>query len=410
MGRRGREEPDEGDGFWLDELTGELPDVDEPAPGYANGGPVEWADGSGQRPYATAPVGRAELRRSGKLEHRRARRRRIRGIVVLVALLSVVTGGAYQAYRLTERRPAAVQPGRPVAITVAAGEGSLEIGRALERAGVIDSAGRFRAVAGERGLDGALKPGTYQLETVMDVDSVIDVLVRGPGLGTSFTIPEGFTVSQVIDRIAATKRFSRASLEKTKSGAGLEVPFRPRGVKTLEGLLFPQTYRIEKDATAATVLQQMLDQLDRVMSGFDLAAAPRHLRPYQVLTVASMVEREAKVPQDRARIARVIYNRLAKGQPLQIDATVQYALGSAKPRLSSQDLQVRSRYNTYLHTGLPPTPIASPGQASIEAALKPASGPWLYYVLIDKDGHHAFTSSATEFARLKAEARRKGLL
>jgi len=106
----------------------------------------------------------------------------------------------------------------------------------------------------------------------------------------------------------------------------------------------------------------------------------------------------------------VIYNRLAKGQPLQIDATVQYALGSAKPRLSSQDLQVRSRYNTYLHTGLPPTPIASPGQASIEAALEPASGPWLYYVLIDKDGHHAFTSSATEFARLKAEARRKGLL
>jgi UPF0755 protein len=123
-----------------------------------------------------------------------------------------------------------------------------------------------------------------------------------------------------------------------------------------------------------------------------------------------MVEREAKVPEDRPKIARVIYNRLAKRQPLQIDATVQYALGSSKPRLSNKDLQVASPYNTYLHSGLPPTPIASPGQAAIEAAMEPANGSWLFYVLIDANGHHAFTSSASEFARLKDEARRKGLL
>jgi UPF0755 protein len=146
------------------------------------------------------------------------------------------------------------------------------------------------------------------------------------------------------------------------------------------------------------------------MSRFDPATMPRHLSPYQILTIASMVEREAKVPEDRPKIARVIYNRLAKGQPLQIDATVQYALGDGKPRLSTEDLQVDSPYNTYLHTGLPPTPIASPGEASIEAAIRPADGPWLFYVLIDGDGHHAFTASATEFARLKDEARRKGLL
>jgi UPF0755 protein len=188
------------------------------------------------------------------------------------------------------------------------------------------------------------------------------------------------------------------------------VPFRPKGVKSLEGLLFPQTYRIDKDATAVGVLQQMLDQADSVMNQFDLTATPRHLSPYQILTIASMVEREAKVPQDRPKIARVIYNRLARGQPLQIDATVQYALGSNKPRLSTKDLQVASPYNTYLHAGLPPTPIASPGQASIKAALEPADGPWLFYVLTDADGHHAFTASATEFAKLKEAAKRKGLL
>jgi peptidoglycan lytic transglycosylase G len=397
-------EPDEG-GFWLDELTGERPRVDERRPyrdhqrypddPYADGDPV---------------LGRAELRRASKREQRRTRRRRTRGIVVFLVLIGLITGGAYEAFRLTSHRQPKVQPGQPVNLTIQPGEGSREIGRALERAGVIDSAGRFRAVASSRGLDGALKPGDYRLETVMDVDSVIDILVRGPNLGAPFTIPEGFTVQQVVDRIAATKRFSKASLQKALAAPSLEVPFRPKGVKSLEGLLFPQTYRIDKEATPASVLQEMLDQLDSVMNQFDLTATPRHLSPYQVLTIASMVEREAKVPEDRPKIARVIYNRLAKGQPLQIDATVQYALGTTRPRLSSKDLQVASPYNTYLHAGLPPTPIASPGTESIKAAMEPAAGPWLFYVLIDADGHHAFTASATEFARLKDEAKRKGLL
>lgn len=406
-------EPDDG-GFWLDELTGDRPRVDHQQPGrrpayrdgYDQGG---YDDGYGP-PEPPSALGRAELRRASQLQRRQRRRRRTRGIVVFLVLIAVVTGGAYEAFRLTGRRPPRVQPGQPVNLTIQPGEGSRQIGKALELAGVVDSAGRFRAVASERGLDGALKPGDYQLETVMDVDSVIDILVRGPNLGTPFTVPEGFTVKQIVGRIAATKRFSEASLDKALAAPDLEVPFRPKGVKTLEGLLFPQTYRIDKDATPTGVVQQMLDQLDSVMSKFDPSTTPRHLSPYQILTIASMVEREAKVPEDRAKIARVIYNRLAAGKPLQIDATVQYALGSAKPRLSSKDLQVASPYNTYLHVGLPPTPIASPGEASIKAALEPVAGPWLFYVLIDGDGHHAFTASADEFARLKDEAKRKGLL
>jgi UPF0755 protein len=398
-------EPDDG-GFWLDELTGDPPPSDARHPDRER--PPDNLFDPFEEP---APlVGRVELRRASRLERRRSRRRRTRGILVFATLIALITGGAYGAFRLTGHRQPKVLPGRPVNITIQPGEGSRQIGRALERAGVIDSAGRFRAVASARGLDGALKPGDYQLETVMDVDSVIDILVRGPNLGTPFTIPEGFTVKQVVDRIAATKRFSKAALEKALTAPDLEVPFRPKGVRSLEGLLFPQTYRIDKDATPASVLQQMLDQADQAMNQFDLTATPRHLSPYEILTIASMVEREAKVAEDRPKIARVIYNRLAKRQPLQIDATVQYALGAGKPRLSSKDLRVASPYNTYLHVGLPPTPIASPGQDSIKAAMEPADGPWLFYVLIDADGHHAFTASSTEFARLKDKARREGLL
>src|SRR6266511_3489407 len=279
-------EPDDG-AFWLDELIGEPPWVDErrASPGHPRlrGDDDPYAGGE---PVEGPVVSRAELGRASRLQRRRNRRRRTRGVIVFLVLIGLITGGAYEAFRLTSRRPPKVQPGQPVNLTIQPGEGSRQIGKALEEAGVIDSAGRFRAVASSRGLDGALKPGDYQLETAMDVDSVIDILVRGPNLGTPFTIPEGFTVDQVLAKIAATKRFSRASLQKALTSPDLEVPFRPKGVKSLEGLLFPQTYRIDKDATPTTVLQQMLDQTDSVMNQFDLSATPRHLSPYQILTIA----------------------------------------------------------------------------------------------------------------------------
>jgi UPF0755 protein len=443
--RRDRPGGPDDDGSWLDQLTGELPQIQEPPPPdpwagradpwAASGSAAPPGAGTGVPPAPTQPpprqpadpfaellplagepppepedpAGRVALRRAAQLERRRGRRRRLRGIVVFLLLISVVSGVTYQAYRLTAQRPPRIQPGLPVTFTVEQGDGSLKIGRALERDGVIDSAGRFRAVAEERGVDDALKPGTYRLKTGMSVDTVIDILVRGPALGPSFTIPEGFTVAQIVDRMVATHRFSRARVIKALSSPALRVPFRPKGVKVLEGLLFPQTYRIDNQDTPVTVLQQMLDQLQSVTSKYDLRAVPQHLSPYQILIVASIIEREAKVAQDRPKIARVIYNRLARHQRLQIDATVRYALGTAR-RLSAKDLAVNSPYNTYLRAGLPPTPIASPGEDSIRAALRPAAGPWLYYVLISKDGRHAFTDDAGQFARLKAEARSKGLL
>jgi UPF0755 protein len=325
---------------------------------------------------------------------------------LLLALAGLVVYQALQWSAARERK--APPPGQSVTFTVSAGEGSVEIGRNLRDAGVVDSVNRFRDVAEERGLDSLLKPGTYKLTTGMDVDAVIEILAQGPRTGTTLTIPEGWTVAQIAAKLAATKQFTKADVDRALESKDLIVPYRPKGVTSLEGMLFPETYGIEEDDTAEKVLQDMLNQLEIVLSRQQLSTAPQGLNPYQVLIVASMIEREAKVEADRPKIAAVIYNRLALGKPLEIDATVEYAVGPGK--LTAKDLQSSSSYNTYAHAGLPPTPIAAPGEAAIQAALKPADGDWIYYVLSDKDGSHAFTRSYQDFLRLKDEARQKGLL
>jgi peptidoglycan lytic transglycosylase G len=344
-----------------------------------------------------------------RVERRLRKRRRRRGVLVMGMLLALVGLVVFQALQWSAaREPKPVPPGQEVTITVSAGEGSVEIGRNLREAGVVDSVNRFRDVAEERGLDGSLKPGTYKLETGMSIDAVLELLAKGPSTGIPVTIPEGFTVAQIVDRLAETEQFTKAEVEQALRSKDLIVTNRPKGEDSLEGLLFPDTYGIEPDDTAVSVLQKMVDQLEVVLSRYQLSTAPQNLTPYQLLIVASMIEREAKVDADRPKIAAVIYNRLAAGKRLEIDATVEYAVGHSK--LTDKDLLFRSPYNTYTSDGLPPTPIAAPGEAAIKAALQPADGDWIYYVLATKEGEHAFTKSYQEFLRLKAKARAEGLL
>jgi UPF0755 protein len=344
-----------------------------------------------------------------RLERRLRKRRRRRGVLVMGLLLALVGLVVFQALQWSAaREPKPVPPGRQVTITVNAGESSVEIGRNLREAGMVDSVNHFRDVAEERRLDGLLKPGTYQLVTGMSIDAVLDLLAKGPSTGIPVTIPEGYTVGQIVDKLAATDQFTKDEVKQALKSKDLILTLRPKGQDSLEGLLFPDTYGIEPDDTAVGVIQEMADQLEAVLSHYQLSTAPQNLSPYQLLIVASMIEREAKVPGDRAKIAAVIYNRLAAGKRLEIDATVKYVTGHSK--LTAKDLASRSPYNTYTSAGLPPTPIAAPGEAAIKAALQPADGDWIYYVLATKEGEHAFTKSYTKFLELKAQARAKGLL
>lgn len=351
------------------------------------------------------------MSRAYRYERRRPRWRGALWVLTLTILTAIATGLAF--FTQVGKGTSVLTPGIPVTVVVTPGEGTREIARKLEDQGVIASAVDFRRAAEARGVAGSLKPGTYELTTGMPTDQLLELLVRGPDQGVPLTIPEGYTLADIRQVMTEKGGFPPEEVARALRSPELTSPYRPRG-RSLEGLLFPATYYVREDTRALDIFKQMLTRLEEVMGSYDLAQAPRGLSPYQVLIVASLVEREAKVAEDRPKIATVIYNRLDRGQRLEIDATVLYALkraGRQVPRaLTTQHLQFSSPFNTYRVTGLPPEPIASPGQASIEAALNPARGNWLYYVIASKEGHHAFTADYQEFLRLKQQAKARGLL
>jgi UPF0755 protein len=200
-------------------------------------------------------------------------------------------------------------------------------------------------------------------------------------------------------------------LEELLASGEIRSQYQPPEEPSSEGILFPETYEVPDEIDERGVLELMVGQLDQTMSelGVESAQERFNLTPYEVLIVASLIERETRVDSERPMVARVIYNRLSQGIALGIDATSCYEKGEQPCVLTTSDLESDSPYNTRFRLGLVPTPIASPGRASIEAALNPAEGSWIYYVLQDADGTHFFTDSASEFEQKKIECREKGL-
>ena len=205
-------------------------------------------------------------------------------------------------------------------------------------------------------------------------------------------------------------RSSERFLELATSGA-VRSKYQPEAVTTLEGLLFPDTYLVAEDEDEERILRRMVALFEQVADGAGIADGARALglTPYELVVVASLVEEETKIADERALVSAVIRNRLERGMLLQIDATVLYALGEHKNRVLFRDLEVDSPYNTYRYAGLPPTPIAAPGAESLAAAAAPADSPFLFYVKIDADGRHKFAETAAEHGRNVAEARAKGV-
>jgi UPF0755 protein len=237
-------------------------------------------------------------------------------------------------------------------------------------------------------------------------DALDDLLSQRPE-GARFvnvTFPEG---SWLVDFAAVLERdshISRSSFMKLATSGKIRSKYQPRDIDTLEGLLFPSTYQIVKKDDARSVIERLVSEFEKRASNLNIENADAlGITPYEAIIVASMIEAEAFVDEERAKIAAVIYNRLDQGIPLGIDATVLYALGEHKESLSQSDLEIDSPYNTRRVAGLPPTPIGSPGAKSLAAALEPAGGRWLYYVLADCDGNHAFSESYGEFLQDKAE-------
>jgi UPF0755 protein len=306
------------------------------------------------------------------------------------------------------------KPGAAVTVRVDKGMSLGDVEKLLASKGVVVNGTVFKWYVKFNGAP-SVEAGDYTFHKRDSMAAALKTLkdgARSTEKPITFTVPEGLTLKEIADKVGELPgRSAEKFLEVAKSGT-VRSRYEPAGSNNLEGLLLPETYFLSPGDDETAILRKMVDLFDQTADRVNLvnAAAKLKVTPYQVVIVASMVEREAKVPEDRGPIAQVIYNRLNAGMRLQIDATVEYALGEHKTSLLYSDLDVDSPYNTYKVDGLPPGPIASPGQASLEAAAQPTTGPWLYYVLSDSNGKHAFATTLDEFNRLVAEAKQKGII
>jgi UPF0755 protein len=269
------------------------------------------------------------------------------------------------------------------------------VAESLAKKRIITSPRLFRIYAGIMRRDRKLKPGTYLIRRGRSWPALLDDLVLGRGLVYAVTIPEGWEISTmipaIVDAVHVSAESLRSAVRDTALLRRLEIP-----TSTLEGYLFPETYVFADGATAREVVRFMVREFERRWKpGWDTRLSTLKMTRHQVVTLASIIEKEAKLPRERAVISAVYHNRLRLRMPLQADPTVQFALGKHRERVLYKDLEVDSRYNTYRTSGLPPGPIASPGASSIEAALFPADVPYLYFVA-HPDGHHEFRRTYRE--------------
>jgi UPF0755 protein len=298
--------------------------------------------------------------------------------------------------------------GGKTVVNIPDGSSAGSIGCILAEKGIVRSPFAFKLLVRLSGKSGRLQPGAYELSGSMTPSAVLKKIVSGEVCARWVTVPEGFTVRQVAERLAAKGLADKSRFESfaTQRGQSFKAGFPSPG-PSLEGYLFPDTYLVPEGVSEEKIIDNMLqafcDKVAEPLRG-DIAASGMSM--HQVITLASLIEREAKVPGDRALVSAVLHNRLKKNMRLQVDATVLYSLGAHKSRVLYRDLTVDSPYNTYRNAGLPPGPIANPGLASIKAALHPANADYLYYVA-RPDGSHIFSRTIEEHADAIKLARRK---
>lgn len=379
---------------------------------------------------------------TGSVERLRGQRRSLKWLIwasMALAVAAILVAGAIGWWYLGKINPEG-SPGDVVSFTVNEGDDVESIALRLTAEGLVSDPGIFEwYVEREGGLE--LIPGYYEIRPNDHMGNVLSRLRTPPGQTyTKVTFPEGFTLTKMAERLdTSVPRLTSEGFMEAATDGTIRSSFQPLGVTSLEGMLFPDTYQVSNAESEGQVIERMIALMERVSEQEDIVNRSRALgvTPYEAMIVASMIEREAKVPEDRAKISRVIYNRLGLSAlnpdnpiPLQVDATVLYGRDQAglDPELPFSELrQIDGPYNTYLRPGLPPTPIAGPGRASIEAALNPAPNPpagdpicaeladptscaYLYYVIADENGRHVFASELWQQERNIEAARQAGVL
>lgn len=339
------------------------------------------------------------------------RRSWVRRIVAVLGLAALALGVWWTVGAVRDLLPEESQApvaGREVTVVVESGDSLGTVAAKLADAGVVLSSSSFLAAADLDERSVTIGPGVYSLVTGLSGAEAVDLMLDPATRAAPLVLPEGLRLADTVRLTAEATGISPAALDAVllaPQDLGLPTWSRDRP----EGFLFPASYDIIPGRDATQVLRTMVERFDLAAAQVDLIerAAERGISPYDVLIIASLVQAEA-APRDFRKVAAVIYNRLEEGMPLQLDSTVNYALGTSTLLVTESMVEVDSPYNTYRVTGLPPTPINSPGQDAIEAALDPANGDWIYFVTVDPDTLTTrFTSSYEQFLAWKAEFRER---
>ena len=360
---------------------------------------------------------RDERPRPRRRKGRSARGKVLAVLILLLIVVALVAGALFVGGKVLDRLGSSAPDfdgeGTGEAIVqVMAGDTAGDVADTLVEEGVVASrAAFFEEAAGDPRSTG-LQPGFYKLRMRMSAAAALDLLLDPSArLVGRVTVPEGRTVAQTLETLAAgteipLEQYQAAAAEP----ASLGLPDYARG--NLEGFLFPATYEIEPGTTAKQVLTQMIDRFEQAAEtvGLEEGAERLGLTPYEVVIVASLIEREVKFDDEYGQVARVVYNRLDRGIPLGIDAAIAFGVGkTAGEELTRSDLAKDTPYENRRKTGLPPTPIASPGEATLKGALNPVDGDILYYVLATKEGRSFFTDDYDAFLRQRDKSRAEGV-
>lgn len=347
--------------------------------------------------------------------------------VLALGALATVQIGTWAGEKVRPDDGPVVAAGQLVTVEIPSGSTARNIGALLEDAGIIRSSVEFVDELSVRDLTAQLKAGTYELTTGMGVDAVLEELVKGPAGGATFrlTLIEGLWMDEVMAALArqtdyTAEELAAPLLEGTVRSSLMPESLSGNRLSDWEGLLFPDTYEFFEDATPETIVGTLVTTMENRVAAVDWSRleelglvddpeTPADEAIYQALIVASLIEAEAKLDEDRPLISSVIYNRLEIGQGLNIDAALVYARGE-RGVPTDRDKEVDSLFNTYRYAGLVPTPIGTIRRASLEAAANPADTNFYYYVVVDVSGAHGFSETLDEHNAKVAKARADGVI
>ena len=337
-----------------------------------------------------------------------------RGKLILIALtlaLAVLLLSALIAVSMLGLTKGPGSAGRKVVVVVESGSSVSEIGSQLTSSNVVPNALAFKIYSRITSA-GPFQAGRYELNTSQSVPSAISALSRGPKISYRIlALPPGLTIAEIAQRVGSLRSMSSAAFLEVVASGSIRSKYQPEGIASLEGLTWPDTYYIAEQEDEAVVLKRIVDRYDSEIKRMKIEqqARAQGKTVYEVTTLASLIQGESRLDEDRPLISGVIANRMRLGMLLQIDATLLYARGDRGP-LTSEDFARPGPYNSYKTLGLPPTPIMTVASPSLIAALTPSNIPYLYYVLYEKNGKHKFATTYAEHLANIADARRRGVL